>query len=852
MTIKGLFQTFTLLLLVGIISQIETDFLLSYILPVSLVGIVLLLLFFIYYIKHLPKGLLFLLLVLTLTVPEKIHAQGVYNPPEISATDIAGEVLEGIQNATVGGNIWTSEYDDKEALEKDRQKIISYQSEVCNIDENSYDPRVLAKAHFIMNSFHKMSKRDVNGEDSYLFGLWSGESGDQIREAYSCAEDYVENAARIQKEEASKCDSVALIVKKSNESCWPCKTTYIVIESIQRFSSLLYEIINDFALNLLGTMFLLWIAFKTLYFLGTFGFTRISEYFTEFLIRTIVVCFCAVILHAPIGDFLKMTVSPFISYVAGLSIEFSKLSITGDFTTTDEDGNKTTTKQTFAEQAEEKLNLDITCSYCQNMNDKDATLPHTSDTTNYFLDDQTVNAILCLVCTVYQQVVPFTAIGDSLSCYSIAMGHTIPFISLTLPKIPYLFLGWTFIILFSIFMVFVAFYVMDAFIKLGFVLFLTPLLVTAFAFPISREYTQRGWNLLVHAVLQILGLSIATALIITLFINLLPGDGVSALIEAMVENSPEDLYETITGDSVLGYWITFVLIIAAAGFGFVILPITATLVETLSGVTTGIPGVGTAALGSMIKTGVGIAATTTSLTKKVAGSTVDSVKKTKAFKYFEKEGEKEAQAAEKQVEATARKISNDSAKAVEKTGKAAENATKQAGKAVAKTTEQSGKAVASGVDTGGTAAGKGMMTAGKGMMTAGAKMSSTVFGAVIGIPMMIAGAAVTLAGAATMAAAKAAAAIIRIAAKIAATTVNLFTQMAAAMIKLTTKTASKTVRMTGGALERGAKRIVRNTIMSKARLKGGIAGTRSLVRHRKRSMVKKIRRLKGTAKDKYS
>ena len=95
-------------------------------------------------------------------------------------------------------------------------------------------------------------------------------------------------------------------------------------------------------------------------------------------------------------------------------------------------------------------------------------------------------------------------------------------------------LGIIIVVVFTLLAFWAAFRLMDIFIRLGFVFVLMPLLITAYAFPISRQYAKTGWNFFVHAILSMIALSIGMALVLLMFTSFLPGDAESVLVPAMI------------------------------------------------------------------------------------------------------------------------------------------------------------------------------------------------------------------------------------------------------------------------------------------------------------------------------
>lgn len=242
----------------------------------------------------------------------------------------------------------------------------------------------------------------------------------------------------------------------------------------------------------------------------------------------------------------------------------------------------------------------FTCSYCADAMNPEATLPHTSAFTPV-LDDQTINALLCLTCTVYKQFAPLIESGSSIFGYVISNWKG--FLIFKLPR-PFmgLILGPLLMVLFTMLSFVVAFRVIDVFLRFGFVIILTPLLITAWAFPISRQYAKKGWDFIIGNLLEFLGIAVAGALLLNLCLALLPDSAMKELIPAMAGTDVEALYDAFTGDIPGGSLHTMMILIGVFFIGLKLLETTQKLVESISGITLGIPPMSQGAAMKMLNT----------------------------------------------------------------------------------------------------------------------------------------------------------------------------------------------------------------------------------------------------------
>lgn len=504
MRLKSLLQTLLLLcIIVGLTFIMPlADILTSpFILIASWVGIVLLIGFYIYYVVVIKKSSLFCL----------------------------AAFLSFILMSTAG--FAAPQVNDQALIEQNKNEIKKYSSDVCSKSDNyTYDATVLEKAHKVVDLY-----KTLEGGSSSFGGT------SDIESTYKCATDYIEHAGQIQKTAKTTCSPISLLLKNAiqKKDCWPCDITALVINAIQKMAVASYSVINEAALALLGGIFLVWLAITVLIFFGKFGFSRFSEFFTAVLNQAILVLIIAAILHAPLVNFYRIVISPFITYTAGLAISFSDIG-------TDSIGQNSS----VLTSAVKFLGIRETrCSYCTDM-------AKSSDiiTTGQFMDSQSINGVLCLVCTVYRQVAPMISLGQTMSCYATAipktMGGLPAFSAISLfsvPNLSLLTIGWLLVIMFTLLMFIIGFYVMSVMMKLGFVLILTPLFLVAFAFKFSRNYAKQAWILVVHSMLTLVAIAIAVSLLLIGFNALLPKATLMGFVQMIISDNPQTIAGNFSG-----------------------------------------------------------------------------------------------------------------------------------------------------------------------------------------------------------------------------------------------------------------------------------------------------------------
>lgn len=662
-TLKRYMQLVLMIAAIAVLYYIPLDWAIPYVLPITVIGVIAILSFVFLTLKR--RGLLTLAFIGLLTVSTQVKAYDIIDCGGTYSTS-GNAIVNALQDAALNGNTWKSDFNDKAVLACVIVNIANLHSEICGgvgQIKDTYDPKVRAKAFYVMDNYYRMNvdegTDDVDGR--YVSNLIAAsgnqalinahaaasQHADQIdgdldsQAVFKCAKEYTEKAAKIDRANEADCGNVMDKVKEDAKNCWVCDIVHLVIESVQLMAGNTYQLMQWLALRLLGVIFLFWIAVKVLIFIGHMGYADNGEFMTDMLIRFIVVAIAAAILHAPIVDFYRIVISPFVGISANLAGKFTEMSMT--------DGEKT-----FAEIVEGRAgaNTKDICVYCTNMNDPDFKFPRkreglqTSNGNTVYvevMDDQTINGILCLTCKIYRQVTPFIAIGEMFSCHANATAYNVPLTSIYIPNIFWWIVGWLIIIPFSILAVIVGFYLIDIVLRLGFVIVLTPLYIVAWAFPISREYSTKAWHVILYSLLQFIGVSIMIALFLALCLQVMPGGSPENLLNAMAANDIEKMFRIMTGvdplvaqvggavvaatASTAGSFLLLFILAAFLAIAMKMLMATEAIVQNLSGISLGIPGITLGALNAMVKSAASMAGKAGGAAAKGASKAGDAAKK---------------------------------------------------------------------------------------------------------------------------------------------------------------------------------------------------------------------------------
>ncbi len=423
-----------------------------------------------------------------------------------------------------------------------QEKLEDYKSWINSFSQQAKNDPALSQYDSIMKG---ETAPTVNAETAYwasraVIACQNTDYQNQFSTDCENAVKYNEIAGKAYSSMATGCSPIASIVKNilNKDSCWPCDVTALVITAIQEIAQASYPVMKMAALNLMGGLFLLWLAYVTLAFFGKFGFARISEYLTNVLNKTILVLIIAAFLHLPVPEIYKYTISPFVQYTAGLTQVFSDAG------------------RVEAKKAGKALNIlqkivtggvNPTCKYCNNMN-------NISDDTTAFLDQASINGLLCTVCTVYHQVAPMISLGQGLACFSgisqksnsdsTSVGGNSSF---GIPRIGALLAGAVIVLIFSLIMFMIAYHIILSVIQLGFVVILLPFWMVAFVFKATREYVKNAWALVLHALGTLIALSLNVALVMIGLSNMLSGKVGLAIGWGIISGSPTTVMDAFTG-----------------------------------------------------------------------------------------------------------------------------------------------------------------------------------------------------------------------------------------------------------------------------------------------------------------
>lgn len=430
------------------------------------------------------------------------------------------------------------EITESEIVFKDLASASKAGQDVCaSVGRNDeFDLRVLAKARGVLEFFNKY------GDSGNTGGVFSGENS-----GITCSRDYIDNANAILKAQKTTCSPTSAILRNlaMKNKCWPCDVTSTIIAAIQKIAINSYDLINNGAKLLLGCIYLMWLAITILISFAKFGFEKFAEFFTKIINQTLIVIVIALILHAPLVQFYKATISPFITYSAALGMRFSDIA---QKQMGERDGIFQKIIDTLGLAASSK------CHYCNDMqNDVNKEV-----STGQFIDSASINGILCVTCSTYRQTAPMISLGQVMICLGRSTPQSLgqlPIFSrisqFSGPNISLTMTGYFIVVAFSIFTFLVGYFIMASVFKLGVVFVLMPLFLVAFAFKASRSYAAKAWQLIIFSMGTILIVSMLATMMTIGFSILLPDSSIASFTQLFFSNNASMITDMLGGSNLV-------------------------------------------------------------------------------------------------------------------------------------------------------------------------------------------------------------------------------------------------------------------------------------------------------------
>lgn len=314
------------------------------------------------------------------------------------------------------------------------------------------------------------------------------------------------------------CVPVDQLYEEAVNKCWICEVAALFIEAGDKVATLFFLKVQGegYAMSLLMMGLFFWILMRVLSLVGSFGAADIGKFFTELFVKCLLAGAVAIMLIVPLRDTANFFLSPFFlvsSTINQETLSFSK-EISSDVVKLD---------VVMADQ----FGKMVQCPYCKNFENSAGYTPDPNISAavgyNASSDERAVapvlsNSILCSVCSLYKVTTPPVIAGQFLFCSASQLQHY----DYRLTKLTYdnwdaILVGLALTFAFTLIAFIFAFYMIDSFVRICYVLILYPFLLVAYVFKTTRQYTKRAFDMLLHAMVTYIILGIVMVLIIQIF-----------------------------------------------------------------------------------------------------------------------------------------------------------------------------------------------------------------------------------------------------------------------------------------------------------------------------------------------
>ncbi len=384
-------------------------------------------------------------------------------------------------------------------------------------------------------------------------------------------------------------DSVGKSGTKST-ACWPCDIAYVVFMVIQALSMKLSDIMAEtgFKLLMIATAFFLLAKAA-----GMVLTSKGGTFFKQIMSTLLGVMIVSLILKNN-GQYLSVVYSQFLNPVITMGLSISD-DIQKSVGAESSYFKKSVGYQPFYKRVENSASRALTGMTKTNFLDYCKFGGSSSSSSNIFSDfltsvrngafpsikqnfpglvsdseqktlltDELQAQFLCMTEKFYYQSRPFIVMGQTLINFASHDTESPPDTDTSFPEeMKMWLLGALLVGLFGYFSFIVAFRIIDIFLRIGFVMVLMPLFIAAIVFPVTRDFTKKGWQFLFQIIVEFIGLSISMSFVMLLLEAVIAPQSdelLKALSAKYSSDYGEDLFNALTNNST---W-TFVFMLIGA------------------------------------------------------------------------------------------------------------------------------------------------------------------------------------------------------------------------------------------------------------------------------------------------
>jgi len=326
-------------------------------------------------------------------------------------------------------------------------------------------------------------------------------------------------------------------LEDAQKNCFLCKLACLFMGGAQTVLDRTEKELTHKALIILGLAFLFWIAITLLKLFATWGVGTDRNFIGALFIRSLVVGLVAIILSSGTDVVFRFGLNPLVDITTALS---QKMVDAGRNAVADAKDSQVTWTRELATMIGMPGEKDF-CPMCGNGSNFCAS----GSDRSIGLSPKSVNHIVCMVCRLSRSVTPYKVLGQQLLARA-KLGDT-PMeeaielfgFQISIPKpIQAVLLGLAFLGAFMFIEFLIGFKIIHIIFNLMIVAVLMPFFVLFYAFPLTRQYTKKGWELFATTLFEIIGLALAI-----LFTQILILGAISSpdVLEALGEKMQADI-----------------------------------------------------------------------------------------------------------------------------------------------------------------------------------------------------------------------------------------------------------------------------------------------------------------------
>ena len=358
-------------------------------------------------------------------------------------------------------------------------------------------------------------------------------------------------------------------LEDAQKNCFLCKLGCMFIGGAKTVLDNAGSELTTRALKVLGIAFLFWIALVLLHLFGTWGVGGERNFLGALFRRILVVGLVAVILSSGTEVVFTYGLAPLVDITTSLSEKVIERGVEGI-------KNSSNLPQALADQIGLMPVKEGYCPACSGQNSCSLGSGGSVSGESIGLGTKSMNRMICMVCRISRSLTPYKVLGQQLlgevklSDKSVEETFDLWGLQLAVPR-PFdaFLLGCAFFFVFMYIEFVLGFKVIHIIFNFTIIAVLMPFFVLFYAFPLTRQYTKKGWELFTSTLFEIFGLALAVLFIQILLLGVISIPGMlEDLAEQMQSGSVLNL-DTITdiltkgGDITNAFIITIGLIFIA-------------------------------------------------------------------------------------------------------------------------------------------------------------------------------------------------------------------------------------------------------------------------------------------------